>query len=368
MHVHLEYFERPEILALFLANGVTTVRNMDGRPFILDWRRRIGAADLLGPRIYTAGPLLDGAPPVRPDNTVVRTADEARVAVEEQATLGYDFIKIYSALSIEAFGGIVEAAGTRRLPVAGHVPRAVGLDAALASHLSSIEHLADYASAIEADDSPFKGKGHWSKRYLSAPVDPSRLLDVARRQSAAGVASVPTLIQPKRELLRQAEISDMLARPEVGYLPGNARRQWEAMSKRISARLDDEDWALAAAGETHRRQVVAALKAAGVRLLIGTDTPNPFVVPGFSVHDELALAVEAGLSPAEALAASTREAARFLAATSWGTIERGKSADLLLLDDDPFASIANTQRIHGVMVRGVWLDRAARERMLGRLK
>ena len=179
---------------------------------------------------------------------------------------------------------------------------------------------------------------------------------------------MPTLIQPKRELLREAEIGDWLARPEVGYLAADARQQWQAMSKRISARLDDEDWALAAAGETHRRQVVAALKAAGVQLLIGTDTPNPFVVPGFSVHDELALAVEAGLSPAEALAASTREAARFLAAANWGTIERGKSADLLLLDDDPFASIANTQRIHGVMVRGVWLDRAARERMLGRLK
>lgn len=192
MHVHLEYFDKPDILDLFIANGVTTVRNMDGRPYLLDWKKQTAAGVVTGPRIYTAGPLLDGNPPVRPDNTVVETATAARAAVEVQAAANYDFVKVYSGLSADAFAAIVATAREKRLSVAGHVPRAVGLDAVLASGLRSIEHLADYSRAVEAkNDVPV-----WSKRYLSMPVDPERITSLARRVANAGVWSVPTLIQP----------------------------------------------------------------------------------------------------------------------------------------------------------------------------
>lgn len=112
MHVHLEYFENPEILGLFIVNGVTTVRNMDGRPQILAWKKQ--AATITAPRVYTAGPLLDGNPPVIPDNAVVVSAAEARSAVEAQAAAGYDFVKVYSALSLDAFRSIVTTARERR--------------------------------------------------------------------------------------------------------------------------------------------------------------------------------------------------------------------------------------------------------------
>jgi imidazolonepropionase-like amidohydrolase len=326
MHVHLEYFDQPEILGLFLVNGVTTVRNMDGRPYILDWKRKIAAGSLLGPRIYTAGPLLDGNPPVRPDNTVVTTTAEAVSAVEAQAAAGYDFVKIYSALGLDAYQGIVTAARAHKLPLSGHVPRAVGLDRLLSDGVASIEHLADYASTIEADDSPFRGKGHWSKRYLSAPIDVTRLRALAERQAKAGVWNVPTLVQPVRELLREHEIASRLASEEVGYIPAAGRAQWESMARRTSSQIDDEEWKLLAAAAAHRLQVVAAFHAAGVPLLMGSDTPNPFVVPGFSLHDELALAVRAGLPPLDALAASTREAARFVGG-DWGTKGKWLSAD-----------------------------------------
>jgi imidazolonepropionase-like amidohydrolase len=353
LHVHLEYFDQPDILALFLNNGVTTVRNMDGRPYLLEWKRKIAAGELPGPRIYTAGPLLDGTPPVRPDNTVVPTEAVARAEVAAQAAAKYDFVKVYSGLSPEAFNGIVAAAREHRLPVAGHVPRAVGLDAAIASGMQAIEHLNDYARAIELrDDVPA-----WSRRYLSMPVDPQRMKSVADRLAKASVWSVPTLIQPERELLRPEQITARLALPEVQLIPADGRKQWEAQSRRVAARLDDDDWKLVAAGRAHRLMLVDALHKGGVPLLAGTDTPNPFVVPGVSLHDELALIVEAGLTPMAALAVATRDAARFLGTSDWGTIASGKAADLVLLDANPLTDIANTKKISRVIVRGRLLDR-----------
>jgi imidazolonepropionase-like amidohydrolase len=353
MHVHLEYFDQPDILTLFLSNGVTTVRNMDGRPYLLDWKKRIAAGELAGPRIYTAGPLLDGTPPVRPDNTVVADEAAARAAVGAQAAAGYDFIKVYSALSPAAFNGIVAEARAKGLSVSGHVPRGVGLDAALNAGLRSVEHLGDYSGAIEArSDVPA-----WSKRYLSMPVDPERLEGVAARLAKASAWSVPTLVQPERELLRPEQITARLALREVQLIPEEGRTIWEGQARRVAARLDEDDWKLVAAGRAHRLMMVDALHKGGVSLLAGTDTPNPFVVPGFSLHDELALLVEAGLSPAAALAAATRDAARFLDARDWGTIASGNVADLVLLDANPLADIANTRRISRVVVRGRLLDR-----------
>jgi imidazolonepropionase-like amidohydrolase len=186
MHVHLEYFDDPAILELFTVNGVTTVRNMDGRPYLLDWKRRIAAGTLRGPRLYTAGPLLDGSPPVRPDNTVVTSAAEARAAVESQAREGYDFIKIYTALSREAYQAIVETARAQKIAVSGHVPRSVGLDDAIAARQRSIEHLADFASAIQAGTVP-----GWARRYLSMPVDPARIAAVASQLAKAEVLGGP---------------------------------------------------------------------------------------------------------------------------------------------------------------------------------
>ena len=352
MHVHLEYFDQPDILGLFVANGVTTIRNMDGRPYILEWRKKAATGQLAVPRIYSAGPLLDGSPPVRPDNTVVSSPVDAREHVEKQAAAGYDFIKVYSALSPDVYREILVAAVMTQMPVAGHVPRAVGLDSALASGIRSIEHLGDYASAIEADASPFKGKGHWSKRYLSSPIDNARLAALAGRQAKSGVWSVPTLVQPLRELLRVDEINSRLAADEVRYIPASGREQWREMATRITKRMDDADWALIADGVRHRRQVVGAFRRAGVKLAAGTDTPNPFVVPGFSLHEELSLLVDAGLSPAEALAATTREAARLMSTNDWGTVAAGQAADLVLLDANPLVQIGNTRQIDSVMLRG----------------
>ena len=141
LHVHLEHFDDPSVLDLFLAHGVTTVRNMDGRPRILEWRRQVEAGEVLGPRIITAGPILDGDPPLRPDNTAVADPPAARAAVAEQAAAGYDFIKVYTNLSAEAYRAVFAAAAEHGLPVAGHVPRFLDPGDARKAGQASIEHL-----------------------------------------------------------------------------------------------------------------------------------------------------------------------------------------------------------------------------------
>ena len=369
-HVHLEYFEDPAVLLRFAAYGVTTVRNMDGRPYILDWKRKVASGELSGVSIHTAGPILDGDPPVRDDNTVVRNADEARAAVAAQAAAGYDFIKVYTNLSPEAWAAVLAAARQHGLPVAGHVPRGVRLEQALAAG-QTIEHLDGYDDLIEADDSLFRDRWHWSKLYLAMPVDPEKVRDAARRTAAAGVWNVPTLVQKEKVAPLQVMVT-WLERPEVKDLGEEARtawdpRTWDPRRRRLVEEADPEDFRLLAEGRRHRLQLVSALHEAGAGLLAGTDTPNPFVVPGYSLHEELQLFVEAGLSPAAALAAATRDAARFLGESDEiGTIEPGKRADLLLLEGNPLDDLASLERRTGVLLRGVWLPTAELWQRLGR--
>ncbi|HUP49992.1 MAG TPA: amidohydrolase family protein [Thermoanaerobaculia bacterium] len=353
MHVHLEYFESPAVLELFLASGVTFVRNMDGRPWILEWKRAIDAGELEGPAIYTAGPLLDGSPPALPDNTVLATEEEARAAVAGQQAAGYDFIKVYTNLQSKIYEAILDEALQRGMPVAGHVPRRSTMRRALEGH-ASIEHLADFDELIESDDSPVRGRWDWSKLYLAMPADPQKTAAAAAQVAAAGVAVVPALVQAQHALARPEVLASWLAREELTAVPPDAVTHWENRVRAASARLDDEDWQIVERGAANRLALVKALHAAGVTILAGTDTPNPFVVPGASIHRELQLLVAAGLTPKAALAAATREAARFVGQEDeWGTVERGKRADLVLLAGNPLRSIAATATPVVVMVRGV---------------
>lgn len=369
MHVHLEHFQDSRLLALFLANGITTVRNMDGRPYILAWRDSIARGSLLGPTIHTAGPILDGDPPVRDDNTVVRSAEEARAAVREQVAAGYDFIKVYTGLSPEAYRAVLRAAGEAGVPVAGHVPRRVSVQEALAGGQRAIEHLFEYGDLVEAEDSPVRDRWHWSKLYLAMPVDPARVEPAARRIAASGVWTVPTVVQADRALVPPDSLRSWLAHPGIAYLPPEAPGFWEERARETAGRMDAEDWTMAARGRQNRLRLLGALHRAGAKLLVGTDTPNPFVIPGYSLHEELENFMAAGLSPGEALALATREAARFLGELDeWGTLEAGKRADLLLLDGNPLDDIRAVRAPSGVMVRGTWLPAERLREMLQSLR
>ena len=352
MHVHLEYFETPAMLELFTRSGVTFVRSMDGRPRILEWKRAVDRGEMAGPAIMTAGPLLDGHPPTLPDNTVVRTAEEGRAAVRAQREEGYDFIKVYVGLDTKVYEAILDEARATGMPVAGHVPRQSTIAKALEHH-ASIEHLADFDELIESDTSPVRIRFHWSKLYLAMEADPAKMKAAAKKVAAAKVAIVPTLVQAEHALAAPDELATWMRRDELNRVPPEVRTHWQNRVEAMSDRLDEEDWAIVARGRTNRLALVQELSEAGATVLAGTDTPNPFVVPGHSIHRELELLVRAGLTPKAALAAATREAAAFVGQGDvWGTIERGKRADLVLLRRNPLESITATAEPEMVMVRG----------------
>lgn len=340
-------------LTLYLANGVTTVRNMIGAPAHVVLRERLAAGRLLGPTLYTAGPPVQGKDAVSPE------VAERIAAAQKQA--GYDLIKVHEGLRPEVYQALAAAARKEGIPVAGHVTAAVGLRRALAARQSSIEHLDGYLQALAPEDFPAPPSQVVLGPAL-AQLDERRLPELARATREAGVYNTPTLALFKI-VVSSDEPAEFLKWPELRYVPAKMREGFAKQKAGINA---------GDAPEAERRRYVAlrnravkALHDAGAKLLVGPDSPQLFLVPGFGTHREMAAMAEAGLSPYAVLEAATRNAAEHLgAAREVGTVEVGKRADLVLLDANPLQSIANASRVAGVMARGRWLPRAELDRML----
>ena len=346
-------------LQLFLANGVTTIRNMIGKPEHLLLRERVAKGDLLGPSIYTAGPPLLG--------NNVPTPEAAERAVVEQKKAGYDLLKVHEGLSPETYAAIVATANREGIPFAGHVTATVGLKRALDAQQTSIEHLDGYLQAMVPDDSPVKPT---PSQIVLGPVlehiDESKLPALAATTRKANVWNDPTLTLFKL-IVSDATAEDLLKWPELQYVPAKMR---EAFAKQKESTAGHP----APASERQRyidlrNKVLVSLHAAGARLLIGPDSPQFFLVPGFATHRELESFVAAGLSPYQAIEAATRNPGEYFAQVmktprDFGTVEVGLRADLLLLDANPLQSVANLSKRAGVMVRGRWLPESELRKML----
>jgi imidazolonepropionase-like amidohydrolase len=363
MHAHVPGAPSPEldrVLALYVANGVTTVRGMLGAPYHLELREALSSGEIPGPRLVTSGPSFNG-------NSVDSAGDAARM-VREQAQAGYDFLKIHPGLTRGEFDAMAAAAAEAGIPFAGHVPAAVGVPAALEAGMATIDHLDGYLEAlVPANEDPSGGYGGFFGVLLAGSAEPSRIGELARATAAAGVWNVPT--QTLFEHVTSATDPEEMAEwPEMRYMPAATVREWVQRKREIISdpAFDPE---LAARATELRRGLIRALHETRAGLLLGSDSPQIFNVPGFSLHRELALLVAAGLTPYEALRTGTvNPAVYFGATTTFGTIEPGLAADLVLLDDNPFADIANTQRIHGVMRQGRWLSREDLDGMLERFR
>jgi imidazolonepropionase-like amidohydrolase len=369
---------------LFLAHGVTGVRNMnDGTADVTlklttSVKRRLAKGDLRGPRFLANGPAIDGDPPLTSNPFVVRTASEARAVVDQLADGSADFIKVYENLSREAYFALINQAKRRGIPVDGHVPFRVKPEEAANAGQRTVEHLlamaAGCSTAAEAEREAFA-------RVLSASSRSSyeqRLVSLFRHERALYDSRDPAACAATIEAYRRSRMAE--APSLVGYhhvvnaekvladttsmrlVPLAIRQNWDAM-------LDSE------LGQTVRSILrpivplqsdnVRLLNQAGVVLLAATDVGIPRLVPGISLHEELVLLVEAGLTPLEALRAATLNPARVLGlADSLGTIEAGKLADLVLLDANPLADIGNTQRIRAVVADGRLYGRADLDRLL----
>lgn len=384
MHVHLAgvsadpSWSKDTLLPLLLANGITGVRDMGGDlDVLLSWKRDIESGKLLGPHIVASGPWLAGRGKKTPEQYPVANAEEARAAVRDLKQRGADFIKVISMPSREAFFAVAEEAKKQNITFAGHLPFEVGAAEASNAGMRSIEHFLYSGFALS-----FSSKEEELRKRL---VEAERTGDSAAWETIAHEADL-TYSTEKAAILFQTlkrngtwitptiAALDIASHPEawklddpnLDFVPGSLAEEWRSsinndrMKKHAAwlGRQAVNDGKLA--GELHR---------GGIPLLVGSDSLDPFVFPGDSLHRELAEFVQAGFTPIEAIQAATRGAAQFIGREKeFGTVESGKIADLLLLDANPLENIANIRKILGVIRNGSYLDRAALDAMRAKAK
>ncbi|MFV2090392.1 MAG: amidohydrolase family protein [Pseudomonadales bacterium] len=351
MHAHVPATSqgqqyRDDVLFLYLANGITTIRGMLGVPAHLELKESLISREVLGPRLITSGPSFNG-------NSVSSPKQAARM-VEAQFQAGYDFLKIHPGVKLDEYDAIVATAKRLGIPFAGHVPAEVGLLHALSSGQATIDHLDGYVQALvpglNNETSGIFAFG------LTPRADTDQITAVVTATRKAGSAVVPT-----QTLLENfaavGNLEKVIKRPQNVYLPPQLLKNY---TRRLSANGSGLTPRSAARFLELRNRLIRELHGGGVRLLLGSDAPQVFNVPGFSAHRELGALVDAGLNPFEALLTGTRNPAEFFGmGTEFGTLEIGTSADMVWLRADPQLDIDNTTSIQGVMVRGLWLDRSS---------
>jgi imidazolonepropionase-like amidohydrolase len=364
MHVHTNFGDwlpggKEIILPLFVANGITGVRDMGGDLHQLqEWRDQINAGSTMGPRMVISGPMIDGAPPHFPASIPVATAAEGRKAVDDLRLGGADFIKVQSYIPRDAYFAVAEESKKLGMTFVGHVPDAVRASEASNAGQKSIEHYTGI----------FEGCSTIEDELLKGPKGPRRVVETYSDAKCAALIAllaknhtwqVPTLVWERGQWL--IDDLDLSQSPGAKYAAASLRNKtYKKFTVSILKELDTDP-------VTYRRQFVAkelemtlAMHRAGVPLMAGTDSAaGVYVMPGFSLHQELELFVKAGLTPMEALQTATLNPAKFLGRTrDLGTVEKGKLADLVLLDANPLDDISNTQKISAVVLAGRYLSRA----------
>ncbi len=362
MHMHLS-FVTEHAFPLFIANGVTGVCDMGGDLEQIDrWRDEIRNGTRAGPRIVRAGPVLDG--PRREEGQyriTINNAEEGRRAVRSLKERGVDFIKVYHFLSRDSYFAIADEAKKQRIAFAGHVPNGVAPKEAAEAGQRSLEHTTVLLQSLMSLE---KKEGRSSKELTAQAFD--ALLGETGTALYQAMVKHQTWHTPTLVLARSFLLRPELAAKEDDrrkYIAPVTKEHWEKNNP-VPQNVSEQDRADRREAWQKMLKVVGAMRKAGVQMLAGTDPPTRDVFPGFSLHDELGFLVEAGLSPIEALRSATSNPARCLGITDTGSIDKGKIADLVLLDDNPMADIANSRKISGVVVAGKFFERPALDAML----
>lgn len=389
MHVHLTFVPELEdrISSLFIANGITSVRDMGGKlDEILAFRKKTNQPDLIAPKIWLAGPLVDGAPPLFDGqhlspaiSTAVDTPKAGALLVDKLAASGVDLIKIYEMLSPDVFNAVVKRAQHHGLPVAGHVPLRVTLQQAIGAGMKGIEHLSgiDFACAQNSEALLAEGITVLNSRkenegavvvasQIHTTLSPKAMASEDSDQCSAlmqtfvdqNVWHTPTVARASIQVFKLYDQPGILE--PLRYLPALLDNKRYVRVLKKSAKLSAEH----KKKDIWRLQKVKDMNNVGVKFLAGTDAPV-LLVPGFSLHDELKGLVLAGLSPLAALQSATLHPAEFFAIDDeLGSIEVGKIADIILLNADPLEDINNTRSIQTVIARGRILDRKMLDTLL----
>jgi imidazolonepropionase-like amidohydrolase len=381
MHAHAASEDRVESFArLLVANGITGYRDPFGSlQAAAEAGAAIAAGELTGPRIIVAGNLMDGPPGGVPGARIASTPEEGRRTVDSLHAAGAPFIKVYSLLPPATYFAIAERSRELGVPFVGHVPMLIRAADASDAGQRSIEHLTGVLTGCSTDEeailaewrrimglvsdgdaAAFTGQYMEPVRRALDTQDPARCRRLAERFVANQTWQVPTLVSLKgKAYLREAAAA---GDPRTRYFTPPSR--WTG-GRPFGFPMSEAQWEILQAQYEREKEIVRVMAAAGVAFMAGSDTATPWVFPGFGLHDELELLVEAGLTPLQALQAATLNAARYLEATdSLGTIAPGKLADLVLLDANPLEDIRNTRAITGVVLDGRLLDRRELDALL----
>jgi hypothetical protein len=366
---------------LFIANGITGIREMRGGSAVRKTRNRINAGEVTGPRVVAAGPILDGpASFLGSEDIKAANRQEVATAIRQMKLDGADFVKVYSHLTPELYRAVVEETRRQHLTFAGHIPYLVPAETASRSGQHTVEHLLGIPVAVSSKrdamnaliaQTPlvdpfayyyFMTGLDWEASENYRPATAARFFNLLRTNKTWQVPTITVL------RMVNSPLGTFDDDPRLVYIPEAYRVPW-AQRHAIFAPTTPEQTEIQARFLDSQIAIVGAMEEAGVPLVAGTDCNNPFVIPGFSLHDELANLVQAGLTPMRAIQAATRDAARCLGIDDkHGTVTSGKAADFVVLDANPLSDIANTTRINAVVTRGRLITSAEREQLLASVR
>ena len=348
-----------EVLTLYLANGITTIRGMLGHPKHLELRSKINSGEILGPHFYATGPSFNGQ--------TVKTAERGAAMVREQKAAGYDYLKLHPGLTKETFPAIAKTAQEVGIPYAGHVSFNVGVWRAIDAKYSSIDHLDGFIEAITpGSDTLAEQETGLFGSWIGYRADPSRIPKLVNALRDNKISVVPTQALAERwlsPLPAEAFLND----PEMKYITPQVAKNW-ASAKATYMNNPKFSKDHAERFVQIRRKLILECQRNGVQLLLGSDAPQVFNVPGFSIHNELKYMVDAGLTPYEALRTGTVNVAAYLNKPDSGVIKAGNVSDLVLLSGNPLNDISQTRSIEGVMIGTNWLPKAYLQKELKKLE
>ncbi|MGA8150181.1 MAG: amidohydrolase family protein [Terriglobales bacterium] len=381
MHVHsalTPVWDERVIYSLYIANGVTGIRDMGGDPGLLEQRRgRIVRGELLGPHMIMAGPFLAGGKS-NSETIAINTPEEARQAVDTLKQRGVDFVKILTNIPRDSYFAVAEESAKQNLHFVGHVPTAVSVAEASAAGQHSIEHLTGVSLACSSKENTIRQQmleARTKRDYAALIPLGQQVLDTYDGDKAQRLFAllkknatwqVPTLVWTQANSTVD-EAEKLHADSRLQYVPAKIKSAWDP--KKTLQQTSAEELKLAKAELVRDVELVKSMHTDGVSFMAGSDGPDPFVFPGFSLHDELEWLVKAGFTPAEALQAATLEPATFMDKLDrYGVVEPGHEADMVLLEANPLEEIRNTRRISAVILGGKYYGRAELDRILAQVQ
>jgi imidazolonepropionase-like amidohydrolase len=351
MHAHVPPVDdinpMKEVLSLFLNNGVTTIRGMLGHPRHLELRNMVESGEIIGPHFYTSGPSFNG--------NSVKTPGAGSQMVKDQKQAGYDFLKLHPGLTKENFAAIVKTAKEAGIPFAGHVSFDVGVWRAIEAGYASIDHLDGFIESLVPGLETMKQEDVGSfAMFVAKNADEKKIPALMKALKEKNIWVVPTQCLAERWFSPDKTAEQLASEPEMIYMKDDVLKSWTSNKKGVMAnpKYNAED---VRKFVVLRRKLIYECQKHGVGLLLGSDAPQVFDVPGFSVHHELKYMVDAGLTPYEALRTGTVNPAKYFERDNIGMIKPGYVSDLVLLDANPLENIENTKKIAGVMIGNNWL-------------